>query len=174
VIYFIRSEGTGSIKIGMTAGDAEERMPSLQTGNPSQLLVFGYMEGDRQKEAELHRRFASAREGGEWFRPTIALLEYIRDNATSWPEEFAEQVKLEPRLADLWHEAKTYRATDGFCANAVWHGYDGNPGIKARLEELVGEEAKKAKLRTSKAYDLAYDVIYDALPDCQHEGSLCP
>lgn len=78
MIYFIQDSGTLAIKIGYTAGDSPEaRRKALQTGNPSPLVLLAAAEGDTTDEAALHRRFAEARIGGEWFRPVPELITTI-------------------------------------------------------------------------------------------------
>jgi hypothetical protein len=87
---------------------------------------------------------------------------------------WAAMVELEPMLGELLREVKAIRAPEGerFCANEVWYGYNGHPGIKPRLCELVGWDAKHPALRTIQAYDLAYDYLYDRLPDCRDCGEM--
>jgi hypothetical protein len=53
------------------------RVATLQTASPAPLVLLACMDGDRQAEARLHRRFASARVRGEWFRPVPALLRFL-------------------------------------------------------------------------------------------------
>jgi hypothetical protein len=78
MIYFAQDESTLHVKIGFHGGeDALERIKSLQTGNPSPLVLLGTMPGDRDTERRLHRDFAAARVAGEWFRPVAGLLALI-------------------------------------------------------------------------------------------------
>jgi hypothetical protein len=89
---------------------------------------------------------------------------------------FDELMALEPRLGVLLREAKAHQQRKGFCANAVWYGYDGSGGLKGRLLMLVGWERRPRHevLNTQEAYDVAYETIYRALPDCNHgEGLFC-
>lgn len=53
------------VKIGRSI-DPDSRMRSIQTGNPKPLEIAAVINGN--VEADLHRRFASYRESGEWFR----------------------------------------------------------------------------------------------------------
>ena len=84
---------------------------------------------------------------------------------------FADLVEMEPELGKLLDEAKSHHQNtpDHFCANAVWYGYAGWPGLKPRVAKLVGTEARLQGtiLNTHLAYDIAYDTISDALPDCR-------
>ncbi len=79
-------------------------------------------------------------------------------------------VRAEPRLAVLRSEVERVTAEDGqrFCANAVWYGYNGEPGIKPKLVRLVGFLAENPDpvLHTMMSYDLAYRELYELLPDC--------
>lgn len=81
MIYFIQADGIGHIKIGFTDGeDASSRLATLQTGSPVPLRVLHTMPGTLEDEKNLHRRFASAGVGGEWFKPTSEMLALIPDS----------------------------------------------------------------------------------------------
>lgn len=90
----------------------------------------------------------------------------VPDTALTNPT-WEELVALEPRLAELYTEARAVRRTRRFCANAVWVRQ-----FKPRLLRLAGWYAEKPELRTTGAYDVAYRTLYAALPDCR--GCLCP
>ena len=79
-----------------------------------------------------------------------------------------KMVEIEPRLLDLYTEAKSKRRVKGFCANRAWY-----LGIKGRLCQLVGITARNPRLAGCESYDLAYRKIYDALPNCRHRGGVC-
>ncbi len=79
---------------------------------------------------------------------------------------------LEPRLLDLLAEVRAIKddkSKPSFCANAVWYGEFGHPGIKPKLIHLVGWHASGTdrRLRSPEAYDLATNTLYNALPDCR-------
>jgi hypothetical protein len=86
---------------------------------------------------------------------------------------------LEPDLKTLLEEARSHRkkVPDLFCANAVYYG-DGDqaPGLRPRLDKIVGGGARKGKahpvLKSWMVYDVVTDVIYETLPDCRG-GCLC-
>jgi hypothetical protein len=69
-VYFIANGEAqlSPIKIGRT-NSLKRRMSELQTGNPVQLRLLGYIEsGDEVSlEAELHQKFCQERRSGEWF-----------------------------------------------------------------------------------------------------------
>lgn len=76
VTYFIQAEDGGPIKIGLsTYGKVDDRLKSLQTGNPLRLVVRRLVHGDH--EATLHKHFAAHRLGGEWFEAVPELAEPI-------------------------------------------------------------------------------------------------
>ncbi len=77
MIYFIQDSGTLDIKIGYTATSAEARMATLQTGNPSRLVLLATIAGGRPAESALHAWFAAHRVSGEWFRPASMILAYL-------------------------------------------------------------------------------------------------
>jgi len=87
-IYAIRSGPY--IKIGITGGDVNSRMSSLQTGNPHKLKVSFARAVDidrswnkysvREMEMEIHRRLDEWRAEGEWFMiPPAAAEEEINE-----------------------------------------------------------------------------------------------
>ncbi len=84
---------------------------------------------------------------------------------------FAELESPEPVLSALLVEAKSHDGRDPrFCANAVWYGYNGHPGLKPRLLTVVGWERLDGRhdvLSRPETYDVAYETIYAALPDCR-------
>lgn len=69
-VYFIGEEDGGfcRIKIGV-AKDIEKRRSNLQTGNPSEIKLLGWIDTEATFELErcLHRQFQAMRVRGEWF-----------------------------------------------------------------------------------------------------------
>jgi len=69
-VYFVHQVERGEwlMKIGRAA-DIRRRLRALQTGNPKELKVVGWIvsENDTRTERSLHRRYAHANVGGEWF-----------------------------------------------------------------------------------------------------------
>jgi len=68
--YFTGEDEAGysPIKIGV-AKNIEKRRRNLQTGNPSELRLLGWIEtaGDFLLEGQLHQHFGATRVRGEWF-----------------------------------------------------------------------------------------------------------
>jgi len=81
VIYFVRDEGNGRIKIGWTARLSEDRRRELQTGNSSRLAIIGVIHDmTKADEARLHLHFAGTQVvggGNEWFEPSEELLALV-------------------------------------------------------------------------------------------------
>jgi hypothetical protein len=78
MIYFAQADVSGQIKIGYHGGtDANDRLRELQTGCPTKLILLGTIPGEKETEADLHRRFAFAHAHGEWFNPVPELLAFI-------------------------------------------------------------------------------------------------
>lgn len=68
VVYFMRGQESGLIKIGTTRCRPELRMAGVQTGSNEQIELLWTVPGGRDLEAAYHRVFAGLRVRGEWFR----------------------------------------------------------------------------------------------------------
>ncbi len=88
---------------------------------------------------------------------------------------WAKLVEHEPKLKDLYEEARSIKPEPGevYCANFTWYSPEGR-NMKKRMMKLVGimRSGGPGILRTSEAYDLAYKKIYNALPACRGCGCL--
>lgn len=73
-VYFVKADVT--IKIGY-AKDVYKRLKALQTANPIQLELIGYIPGNKEKESSLHALFDDYRLSGEWFKYSDEIREYI-------------------------------------------------------------------------------------------------
>jgi len=82
VVYFVRAETLGLIKIG-SAVNPDRRLTGLQCGSPDRLQLVAYVGTDDiiAGERAMHRRFNHHREHHEWFRPGADLLAYIEEYA---------------------------------------------------------------------------------------------
>jgi hypothetical protein len=92
-VYFIEAPSVHRIKIGWAHGDLRVRLSGLQVGSPVPLVILAYMRALFEREAELHRRFASLREIGEWFRDDPLLRRYIEKHAKAFREDDNPWVK---------------------------------------------------------------------------------
>ncbi len=81
---------------------------------------------------------------------------------------WAELVRLEPGLGQLHLDCRfaDHRDPSGFDAGLAWNGTPDIPGLKQRLEHLVGKKAEKQDpcILSQQAYDLAVAECYRALP----------
>jgi hypothetical protein len=76
VVYFLRGEDTGAIKIGFTKS-LSKRISNIVTASSERVTLLGSVAGDELSEKSLHHEFANDRIRGEWFRPTDALMARI-------------------------------------------------------------------------------------------------
>lgn len=76
MIYFVRCGKLEWVKIG-TAIDVPSRLQELRSGSPFQLALVAVMEGDRDAEVRLHKKFAKERGHGEWFLLSSRLRSFI-------------------------------------------------------------------------------------------------
>jgi hypothetical protein len=74
-VYFARAAG-GPIKIGLSRSP-QLRIDHLATGSPEDLRLLAVVPGNRERERQLHERFAAHRVRGEWFAPEPELLDFI-------------------------------------------------------------------------------------------------
>lgn len=77
-VYFVEAGKGGSIKIG-TAIDVPSRIRDLQGANAKKLRLLVVIRGDHKTERELHRRFASERLNGEWFKGNGAVRTFVNE-----------------------------------------------------------------------------------------------
>jgi len=83
-VYFIAAQtGDGewcAVKIGR-AIDPLSRLATLQGASPLPLELVRAVTGPVGLESALHTRFAKARTHGEWFEPTVELIDFVLGSA---------------------------------------------------------------------------------------------
>ena len=79
MIYFIQQGEDGPIKIGFSEDSPENRLMSLQAGNPNELNLVLVIEGDIIVEKSLHEIFKDTRLRGEWFSFSHSLDSFIKE-----------------------------------------------------------------------------------------------
>jgi hypothetical protein len=85
VIYFISYENDPTkVKIGYTT-NLGSRLRSYRTGSPHEIQVQHVRSGSREAEQALHRKFANDHIKGEWFKRSVAILEYMSEAAPDVP-----------------------------------------------------------------------------------------
>lgn len=139
MIYFLRRKD-GVIKIGFT-DMLGERLTHLRVKYPS-IELLGRMEGDRQTEYGLHRRFEEYLiEGREWFTDCPSIQEYIAANTVSGiPEDHKPQ--------RLLVDSRTMRAIRLLAADyGIRSGVrlNDNETVFRFIEECCPEIAQRAK-----------------------------
>lgn len=76
MVYFITNGE--NIKIGYSK-NINKRLKQLNTGNDKKLYILGYIQGDKDKEKEIHKKFSKfrIRSNGEWFYPDQELIDFL-------------------------------------------------------------------------------------------------
>jgi hypothetical protein len=142
MIYFAQLP-TGSIKIGCSS-DVDGRLRGLESYYGAPLTLLATMEGEREREAEIHGRFAHHRIGRtEQFRPGADLMAFIG----------------QPLLVDANPDAAKERTNMALLASRAIRGIT-SKRIRLQLLEAERDEFRflAAKERTNMAL-LARRVI---------------
>jgi hypothetical protein len=100
-IYYICSPDMRRIKIGFTKGPVTKRLKALQTGSPTELLIFAQHHGGPSVERELHAIFADDWIHGEWFSASEAMFQHM--TLVCWL--MAVDADLRGELVPLWAKA---------------------------------------------------------------------
>lgn len=75
-IYFIQNPADNTVKIGRSC-NPEGRFRQLQGGSAHELKMLFVFKANLDKEIDLHDRFKKDRMGGEWFKFSDEILDYI-------------------------------------------------------------------------------------------------
>ncbi len=78
MIYFVQNKARNAVKIGFSE-NLEARLKVLQTVSLDPLELIGTIEGDRDAEKELHKKFKDFKIRGEWFLMDSELKDFVRD-----------------------------------------------------------------------------------------------
>jgi DNA-binding XRE family transcriptional regulator len=85
MIYLINFENK-FLKIGYT-NHIRKRLSTLQVSIPIKLEVLALIEGDYEKERELHKLFHHLSENGEWFQYDSIITDYFKSQrCLMWQE----------------------------------------------------------------------------------------
>jgi hypothetical protein len=111
MIYFAKDTVTQAIKIGFSKRP-KDRVGSLQTGNPSKLILLGTISGTANDETAYHCKFATYKLEGEWFRGEIIeeVLEIIASH---------KQNRLAMRRRTVIEETGSTPAAEGLSVPAM-------------------------------------------------------
>jgi hypothetical protein len=74
-VYLIEAEN-GLVKIGFGAEPAQ-RAASVRLHSPVLTRLIAHWPADRAEGVELHERFESVRQHGEWFRPEGLFAQFV-------------------------------------------------------------------------------------------------
>jgi len=77
MIYFLKAND--KVKIGY-ADDPSKRILGIQTSSPFEIEVLLIIDGNYDKESELHKRFQKYRTHGEWFDLEGPIQAFIKEN----------------------------------------------------------------------------------------------
>jgi Meiotically up-regulated gene 113 len=112
VVYFVRRESDGCIKIGTTRRLAD-RLGKLR-GAFGPLYLMATVGGAHKEEHALHGQFADLRADGEWFQPDLVLLEHVYRVRSDHPIDPAPRLPLmEPNdIGVMIRRIKEERATE--------------------------------------------------------------
>jgi hypothetical protein len=102
MIYLVRSGDRIKIGHAGSASRARARFNAIRDASPVEVELLGVIDGSRDDEQELHRRFAGSRLHGEWFMATPELLSVA---ATSGPLNSALPPNINLPLPDEMLEA---------------------------------------------------------------------
>lgn len=115
-VYVIQSGSDGPVKIGVAA-DVWRRLKNLQTASSTRLRLLHVFEGGAEEEKRLHQRFASARLGGEWFKPiseiTSGEFGLSIDATQNVPVDATQNVRSGRRKRPSSHPISLYMADRG-------------------------------------------------------------
>lgn len=104
LVYFIQAAPGWPIKIGFTT-NMTKRLRALRGESGLRFEVLAVMEGSIKIESGLHRRFRDHRIVGEWFRPIVGLVNFIKQQGRPWREAPARRrlcrTSYLPSLAEL-------------------------------------------------------------------------
>lgn len=102
-VYVIGSPGSSTVKIGRSI-NPKRRLSEIQAMSPVPLAILAVHVGDHEVETYLHRRFASARQHGEWFTFEVDPLRAVSEAVQEHAEE-KKALESMPSMAELRPES---------------------------------------------------------------------
>lgn len=112
IVYFIRCNAGGLIKIGYTT-DLPARVASLGHANAVGVSLLASADGGVVAESRLHTMFREYRVRGEWFRPSAPLLDFIANVREAGRLPFGRDIEAADAAfrATYGDESAVFRAT---------------------------------------------------------------
>jgi integrase/recombinase XerD len=98
-IYFAQAIGTNLVKIGLTDRKVGDRIKDLQTANGRKLEILLAITGSKEKERELHLRYAPYKTvgGREWFELPEKMIDELREQNNANPKVSKNEL---PKIKD--------------------------------------------------------------------------
>jgi hypothetical protein len=149
LVYFIRCESTGLVKIGK-AKDPRRRLAELQVGSASPLVLVAVAPGGQKRERALHAEFWERRKRGEWFDITDKDIFRIARRQPVKPIE-----PEAPRTREDWHHewlkmffenGRSGNAERNECTGYAWR-------LREYESDLDDYEKEVAELRRDQEED---------------------
>ncbi len=163
MIYFLRDDKAGAIKIGYAA-DVAKRVRTLQTGNPTPLQLVGAIPGTMTDESRYHRRFAAFRvhpDRREWFRADAELVAAVNALVGRYGATAGE-----PEPDDMLYST-------GFCCGAFGCSF----GYQQLRAETIGRTLKATGIPAAPAWGAephmtgatGREASFQLMPEASHE-----
>lgn len=76
-VYFLQCAHSLLVKIGV-AENIRKRVVDIAQASPTPVIFLGAVKADRELESALHRKFVADQDHGEWFAPSDALVNELR------------------------------------------------------------------------------------------------
>lgn len=128
IVYFVRDESTGHIKVGYTER-LRERLVGLKVESGSPVTLLAWTSGPRRAWRELERRFLAlvgpTRIRGEWFLPSDLMHRCMQACSTDDPGAFIDQATPALQYAYRVYPPEVDAAAAPADAAAYWHEWAG-------------------------------------------------
>jgi hypothetical protein len=95
-VYFLYDPQENALKVG-TACNINQRLCTLEVGNPRDLTFIGWIPGGLEEERKVHQSMPEQRIRGEWYRMTPEILAMVRSVCAA-NRVRCEQMRAEWRL----------------------------------------------------------------------------
>ena len=76
-VYFVLAREVNRVKIGFTTYDPGYRLQTIQANSPVTLKIIAVLQGPREWESKLHKKFTAWRLHGEWFTFSEEINQYV-------------------------------------------------------------------------------------------------
>jgi len=155
MIYFIKNVVSGNFKIGFS-DTPRKRLKELQTGSADRLVLIKAIEGDKNREGELHEQFAHDRLDGEWFSPSEEIMSFI-----SGDTQRALEGKFFHTFEDgsvCWQGYVVSKPQEGYYLVQLFEWFAGAPSCKKlmRIESMLGWDFYDTAEEMNSVYEVKW------------------